>query len=227
MIRLHREGRIIIPVSFLLLAGVWSALYFPFLRGTSVWWMGVVLGLAAIVFFGLVLNFFRNPVIKTTSLPGGIIAPADGKVVVIEDIEDPIFFKGKVKQISIFMSPLNVHVNRNPISGKVKFFKYSPGKYLVAWHPKSSTENEQTFTAIEAADGTVVGFKQIAGAVARRICWYVKEGDQVEQAAEMGFIKFGSRIDILVPVTTQVDVSLNQMVAGGVTVIGMLPGKKR
>lgn len=226
MIRLHREGRVLIPASFLVLAGIWSALYFPLLRGSAVWWIGVILALAAIVMFGLVLNFFRNPVIQKTVVPGGVIAPADGKVVVIEDIEDPIFFKGKVKQISIFMSPLNVHVNRNPISGRVKFFKYSPGKYLVAWHPKSSTENEQTFTAIEGEDGTVVGFKQIAGAVARRICWYVKEGDAVQQSEEMGFIKFGSRIDVLVPTDMQVDVELGQMVAGGVTVLGMLPGRK-
>lgn len=226
MIRLHREGRILIPASFLVLAGIWSALYFPLLRGSSVWWIGVILALAAIVMFGLVLNFFRNPVIQKTVVAGGVIAPADGKVVVIEDIEDPIFFKGRVKQISIFMSPLNVHVNRNPISGRVKFFKYSPGKYLVAWHPKSSTENEQTFTAIEGADGTIVGFKQIAGAVARRICWYVKEGDAVQQSEEMGFIKFGSRIDVLVPTDMQVDVELGQMVAGGVTLLGMLPGRK-
>lgn len=221
MIRLHREGRIIIPVAFLLLAGIWSAIYFPLLKGTDFWWIGVILGLAAITFYGFVLNFFRNPIIDLVASPNGVIAPADGKVVVIEDVEDPIYFKHKVKQISIFMSPLNVHVNRNPISGRVKFFKYSPGKYLVAWHPKSSTENEQTYTVIEGAHGEV-GFKQIAGAVARRICWYVKEGDQAEQGQEMGFIKFGSRIDVLVPTDFKVNVELGQMVHGGVTVLGEL-----
>lgn len=218
MIRMHREGRVLIPVSFLLVAGLWSALYFPLLRGTPVWWLGVILALAGLIFFGLVLNFFRNPAIAATVREDAIVCPCDGKVVVIEEVYDPVYFKAQVRQISIFMSPLNVHVNRNPIGGKVKFFLYSPGKYLVAWHPKSSTENEQTYTVVENARWTI-GFKQIAGAVARRIRWYVKEGDAVAQSEEMGFIKFGSRMDLLIPLDVGVKVKLEEVVFGGVTVI--------
>lgn len=216
--RLHKEGRVLIPLSFLILAAIWSAVYFPLLHGTSLLWVGIILGLAAMVFFGFVVNFFRNPVVQINKKPNGILAPADGKVVVIEEVQDDIFFKGKVLQVSIFMSPLNVHVNRNPISGTLKFFKYFKGKYLVAYHPKSSTENEQTYYAIEGPAGTVA-FKQIAGAVARRICWYIKEGESLEQGEEMGFIKFGSRIDLLMPTDVKVNVELGQMVSGAVTEI--------
>lgn len=216
--RIHKEGRFIIPVSLILLAGVWSGLYFPWLRHTSFWWLGMILLMAAVIMFGLILNFFRNPPIPAHTDPNSIIAPADGKVVVIEEVEDKLYFNGPVRQISIFMSPLNVHVNRNPISGTVKYHKYSPGKFLVAYHPKSSTDNEQTLFVIEN-EKWEVGFKQIAGAVARRICWYIKEGDAVEQSQEMGFIKFGSRIDLLVPLDAKVNVELGEMVRGGVSVI--------
>ena len=223
MIRLHREGRFLIPISFTLLAGIWAVLYFLLLQGTAFWWIGVILGLAALIFFGLILNFFRNPEILPTLDERAIVCPCDGRVVVIEEVFDPIYFKKNVRQISIFMSPLNVHVNRNPIGGVVKFFLYSPGKYLVAWHPKSSTENEQTFTVVEN-DRWAIGFKQIAGAVARRICWYVKEGDQVVQTAEMGFIKFGSRMDLLIPLEAEVAVKLEEVVFGGKTVIARQKG---
>jgi phosphatidylserine decarboxylase len=216
--RLHKEGRVLIPLSFLILFGVWSALYFPLLSGTAVWWIGVVLGLAALIMFGLVLNFFRNPPIEARIKEDAIISPCDGKVVVIEEVFDPIYFKAQVRQVSIFMSPLNVHVNRNPIGGRVKWFKYMPGLYLVAWHPKSSTDNEMTYTVVEN-DRWTVGFKQIAGAVARRICWYVKEGDEVKQTEEMGFIKFGSRMDLLFPLDAEIKVKLDEVVFGGVTII--------
>ncbi len=216
--RLHKEGRVLIPVSFLVLAGIWSAIYFPLLCGTSVWWIGVILGMAALIMFGLVVNFFRNPEIDATVQENAIVCPCDGKVVVIEEVYDPIYFKAQVRQISIFMSPLNVHVNRNPIGGRVKWFKYMPGLYLVAWHPKSSTDNEMTYTVVEN-DRWTVGFKQIAGAVARRICWYVKEGDEVKQSDEMGFIKFGSRMDLLIPLDADIKVKLEEVVFGGVTVI--------
>ena len=216
--RLHKEGRVLIPLSFLILAGVWSALYFPLLMGSSVWWIGVILGMAAMIMFGLVVNFFRNPAIDATVKENAIVCPCDGKVVVIEEVFDPIYFKAQVRQVSIFMSPLNVHVNRNPISGVVKYFKYMPGLYLVAWHPKSSTDNEMTYTVVEN-DRWAVGFKQIAGAVARRICWYIKEGDAVKQTEEMGFIKFGSRMDLLIPLDAEIKVELEQVVFGGVTVI--------
>ncbi len=221
MMRLHREGKVIIPVSLLILVSIWSALYFPWLRTTSYWYVGIILAMAGVIFFGFVLNFFRNPHIDTKTDPGAIIAPADGKVVVMEEINDPHFFKGPVRQISIFMSPLNVHVNRNPIAGRVAYHHYKPGKYLVAYNPKSSQLNEQTMFVIEN-DKWQVGFKQIAGAVARRICWYIKEGDEVEQSQEMGFIKFGSRIDVLVPLDAEIQVDLNEPVRGGVTVLAKI-----
>jgi phosphatidylserine decarboxylase len=151
-----------------------------------------------------------------------IICPADGKVVVIEEAQENEYFKDKRLQISVFMSPINVHVNRNPISGIVKFFKYHPGKYLVAWDPKSSTDNERTTVVVENSNGVPVLFRQIAGALARRIVWYVKEGDQVEQGKEFGFIKFGSRVDVFLPVGTQVNVNLGDKVKGGVTVLATL-----
>ncbi len=215
---LHREGRIIIPVSFFIIAGVWSALYFSLLRDSQIWPLGMILLFAGIILFGLILNFFRNPNVEVVTDPEGVIAPADGKVVVIEEIEDPHYFKGKVTQVSIFMSPINVHVNRNPISGLVKFHRYHKGKYLVAYNPKSSQENEQTMFVI-GNDLWEIGFKQIAGAVARRICWYIKEGDQVDQCQEMGFIKFGSRIDVLIPTDAEILVELDQPVRGGITTL--------
>lgn len=152
---------------------------------------------------------------------GKIISPCDGKVVVIEDAYDDEYFKEKRLQISIFMSPANVHVNRNAVSGEVVYSKYHKGKYLVAWHPKSSTENERHSVVIKQ-NGVEVMVKQIAGAVAKRIVNYLKVGQQVEQTAEMGFIKFGSRVDLLLPVGTQVNVELNQVVRGGLTVIATL-----
>lgn len=172
-----------------------------------------------LVIFIIVVQFFRNPVRKTPKNANHIIAPADGKVVVIEEVDEPEFLKTRCKQISIFMSPFNVHVNRNPISGTVEFCKYHPGKYLVAWHPKSSTENERTSIAIKTSDGKRVLFRQIAGALARRIVWYVKEGVSVEQGEEFGFIKFGSRVDIFIPLEAKVLVKIGDKPVGGETVI--------
>lgn len=151
-----------------------------------------------------------------------IIAPADGTVVVIEQVEEKEYFNDKRTQISIFMSPLNVHVNRYPVSGRVSYLKYHPGLYLVAWHPKSSTENERTTVVVKTASGQEVLFRQIAGAVARRIKYYCKPGDDAVQGAEMGFIKFGSRVDILLPVGCKVTAKLNDKVKGGETVIAQL-----
>ncbi len=147
-----------------------------------------------------------------------LICPADGKVVVIEETTETEYFKDKRLQVSIFMSPLNVHVNRNPMSGVVKYFKYHPGKYLVAWHPKSSTENERTTVVLGNNRGEIL-MRQIAGALARRICWYIKEGDNVTQNGEFGFIRFGSRVDIYLPVGTKVDVKIGDVVQGGVTTL--------
>lgn len=150
------------------------------------------------------------------------MAPADGKVVVIEEAFEDEYLKEKRKQISIFMSPVNVHVNRSPIRGVVEFFKYHPGKYLVAWHPKSSTENERTTMVLKLDDGMKILVRQIAGAVARRIKWYVKEGSQLDQGAEFGFIKFGSRVDVFVPLDAEILVSLDQVTKGGRTPLARL-----
>jgi phosphatidylserine decarboxylase len=172
--------------------------------------------------FVTILQFFRNPNILVQINEEQIICPADGKVVVIEETEETEFLKDKRIQISVFMSPINVHVNRNPISGKVTHSKYHPGKFLVAWHPKSSTENERTTVVVENSKGVSILFRQIAGALARRIVCYSKEGDEVIQGEQFGFIKFGSRVDVFLPLGSEVSVELNQMVKGGVTVLAHL-----
>ncbi len=181
----------------------------------------VIFGIC-LFFFLVVLQFFRKPTRKTPINPNHIIAPADGKVVVIEEVIETEYFKGPRRQVSIFMSPINVHINFNPLSGIVSYFKYHPGKYLVAWHPKSSTENERTTVVTKHENGTEVLFRQIAGAMARRICWYVKEGDIVKQGEEFGFIKFGSRVDIYLPLNAKILVNLEDRPVGGETVIAEL-----
>lgn len=213
---IHKEGKATILITLVVLFALNWAIgqFFPDL----IWLQDAVMGVSLILLV-IVLQFFRNPPITPTLGDNLVISPADGKVVVIEEVVDEEYFQGKCLQISVFMSPFNVHVNRNPVSGLVRYFKYHPGKYLVAWHPKSSTENERTTTVIETASGKQVLFKQIAGALAKRIVWYVKEGQQVQQSAEMGFIKFGSRVDVLLPLSTTVKVSLNQKVKGGRTVL--------
>lgn len=186
-----------------------------------IWLQNIFIGLS-IVFLIIILQFFRNPSIKPTLGENLVVSPADGKVVVIEEVSETEYFNEKRLQISVFMSPFNVHVNRNPVAGIVKYFKYHPGKYLVAWHPKSSTENERTTTVIENGNKVQILFRQIAGALAKRIVWYVKEGQPVQQAGEMGFIKFGSRVDIFVPLNANVKVALNQKVKGGQTILAEL-----
>lgn len=213
---LHREGKATIFLTLLFLVVLNFPLHY-FLPELE--WLHNILLVLSIVFLIIILQFFRNPKVTTPINAAHVISPADGKVVVIEEVEEPEYFQGKRLQISVFMSPFNVHVNRNPISGIVKYFKYHPGKYLVAWHPKSSTENERTTTVIQHPNGVEVLFRQIAGALAKRIVWYVKEGQPVVQGAEMGFIKFGSRIDIYLPIGTKVNVQLNEKVKGGKTVL--------
>lgn len=168
--------------------------------------------------FVFIVSFFRIPKRSYTTGDSSVVAPADGKVVVIEEITDEEYFSEKRVQVSIFMSPVNVHVNRNPISGVVKYTHYHKGKYLVAWHPKSSIENERYSVVIENDKGSVL-VKQIAGALAKRISNYLTVGEEVIQGEEMGFIKFGSRVDVLLPLTATINVKLNQVVKGGVTVI--------
>ncbi|MBD1430829.1 phosphatidylserine decarboxylase family protein [Sphingobacterium litopenaei] len=174
--------------------------------------------LSAFLFITIV-QFFRSPKKLITLDENAVLCPADGKVVVIEETEETEYFKDKRLQVSIFMSPTNVHVNRNPISGIVSYFKYHPGKFLVAWHPKSSTENERTTVVVKKSNEVEVLFRQIAGALARRIVWYVKEGDNVQQGEEFGFIKFGSRVDVFLPIGTKITVNIGEKVVGGKTVI--------
>lgn len=213
---IHKEGYKIIFFTMLILA----VANFVMMYFTPDWLANIFLGLSVIFFF-LVVQFFRNPKRETKINDKHIIAPADGKVVVIEDVMEDEFFKEKRKQISIFMSPLNVHVNRNPISGQVKYAKYHPGKYLVAWHPKSSTENERTTVVIEN-NKTAILFRQIAGAVARRIVMYSKEGQYANQGEDMGFIKFGSRIDVFVPLDCKINVNIDEKTKGGETILATL-----
>jgi phosphatidylserine decarboxylase len=216
--RIHKEGFAIILITTLLLGGIYALS--QWLLGDT--WISKVILILCLVMYVLVVQFFRNPKRFTPVNPFHIIAPADGKVVVIEEVDEPEYFKDKRKQISIFMSPLNVHVNRNPIGGTVKYVRYYPGKYLVAWHPKSSTENERTTVVIENGNYAVL-FRQIAGALARRIIYYSREGQQVAQGADMGFIRFGSRVDVFVPANAVVKVKLGEMTRGGETVLAAMP----
>jgi phosphatidylserine decarboxylase len=173
--------------------------------------------------FLLILQFFRSPVRQMAVGERKVDCPADGKVVAIEEVEDQEYFHGEKRiQVSIFMSPLNVHLNRYPIAGRISYAKYHPGKFLVAWHPKSSTENERNTVVIETRFGVEVLVRQIAGFVARRIVWYCEEDEHVDQCAELGFIKFGSRVDLLLPLNADIQVELEQKVRGGVTVIAEL-----
>ena len=212
--RLHREGFTIIFVTTLVLLGLNYGV--QALAGEGLI-SQIFLGLSLVIFV-LVVQFFRNPSRNTPQGEGLIIAPADGKVVVIEEVEEPEYFRDKRKQVSIFMSPVNVHVNRAPVTGKVLYYKYFKGKYLVAWHPKSSTENERT-TVVMEENGKQVLFRQIAGALARRIVCYVKPGVELNRGDEYGFIKFGSRIDLYLPLDTEILVDLNQKTVGGETII--------
>jgi len=215
---IHREGRTLLFVLLVILFAInWGiSVFFP-----QPVIQNIVIGIS-IIFYLLILQFFRIPVFKIEKNEKQILAPADGKVVVIEETEETEYLKGKRKQISIFMSPINVHVNLMPVTGSISYFKHHPGKYLVAWHPKSSTENERTTVVAKMKDGTEILFRQIAGALARRIKWYVKESQTLEQGDEFGFIKFGSRVDIYLPLNAKVKVSVDQVTKGGKTVIAEL-----
>ena len=210
---IHKEGyRIILTTIAILLGLNYAIAYF------SIEWLNTITLIASIIFFFLILQFFRNPMRKVTASENEVVAPADGKVVVIEEVEETEYFKDKRLQVSIFMSPINVHVNRYPINGKVQYAKYHPGKYLVAWHPKSSTENERTTVVVEN-DKIAVLFRQIAGALARRIVMYSKQNDIAIKGEDFGFIKFGSRVDLFFPLGTKIEVQLNQVVIGNKTII--------
>ncbi len=184
--------------------------------------LSTLLFIFSLVLLVLVFYFFRNPGIKPNLDANGILCPCDGKVVVIEEVEEPEFFKDQRIQVSIFMSPLNVHINWYPISGKVLYAVHHAGKFMRAWLPKASSENERSTVVIEREDGQKILMRQIAGAVARRIVTYAQEGETVEQGGEEGFIKFGSRVDVFLPLGSNIEVSLNEIVKGNQTIIATL-----
>lgn len=216
---IHKEGRVLLFVLLILLFVVNWLVYYFFPASILAQNSAIVV---SVLFYLLILQFFRNPVFSITKSEKTVIAPADGKVVVIEEVEETEYLKGKRKQISIFMSPVNVHVNRMPVGGQISFYRYHAGKYLVAWHPKSSTENERTTVVVKMKNGVEVLFRQIAGALARRIKCYVKEGQSLEQGDEFGFIKFGSRVDIFLPLDAKIVVKIGDITKGGRTVIAEL-----
>jgi phosphatidylserine decarboxylase len=213
---IHREGYKTIAIATLFFGGVNLSVFYFF--SASLMWLCVSVFIITLALLLFLVSFFRIPHRKYTINENAIIAPADGKVVVIEEITDMEYFKDKRLQVSIFMSPANVHVNRNPISGEVVYNRYHKGKYLVAWHPKSSTDNERHSVVIRKGNMEIL-VKQIAGALAKRIVNYLNTGQLVKQTEEMGFIKFGSRVDLILPRGTTVNVQLGQVVQGGVTVI--------
>ncbi len=215
MPRFHREGYIIILITCLI---VFSGLFLVNTYISNFWIMKTVQVFLLFILI-MILQFFRNPRRVTQINDHQIIAPVDGKVVVIEEVEETEYFKGKRLQVSIFMSPINVHVTRYALSGIVKYSKYHPGKYLVAWHPKSSTENERTTIVVENKSFGEVLYRQIAGALAKRIVNYAVEGEKVVQGTDAGFIKFGSRVDVFLPLDAKVKVKLGYKVKGGEQVI--------
>jgi phosphatidylserine decarboxylase len=219
---LHKEGRASIAIASVVFIALVGTAYTVFAENMIV---QALLSAVAVFQLVIILQFFRKPdrTLKENDL--FLYSPCDGKVVVIEETVENEFYQDKRVQVSIFMSPLNVHINWYPIKGIVKYFKYHPGKFLVAWHPKSSTDNERTTVVVENKNGFSILLRQIAGALARRIECYAKEGEQIDQGSEMGFIKFGSRVDIFLPVGTKILVDLEEKVTGNRTPIAELPTK--
>ncbi|EIJ38931.1 MULTISPECIES: phosphatidylserine decarboxylase family protein [Galbibacter] len=211
----HKEGHKIIAITFILVAAAIIIAQFYI----DIYWLKTLIQVVFLFILVLILQFFRNPKRTTQITDENIIAPVDGKVVVIEEVFEKEYFKDKRIQVSIFMSPINVHVTRYALSGIVKYSKYHPGKFLVAWHPKASEENERTTVVVKNASYGEVLYRQIAGALAKRIVNYAKEGDEVVQGTDAGFIKFGSRVDLFLPLGTDIKVALNQKVKGGVDII--------
>lgn len=211
----HKEGYFIIITTFLICASI--VLFAEYFIGHKI--AKIILQIGALVALVLVLQFFRNPHRNTILNEKHLLAPVDGKVVIIEEVYEKEYFKDQRIQVSIFMSPINVHVTRYPMSGKVNFSKYHPGKYLVAWHPKSSELNERTTIVLENEQFGEILYRQIAGAVARRIVNYAKVGDSAIQGEDAGFIKFGSRVDLFLPLGTSVNLVMDQVVRGGETII--------
>lgn len=217
--RIHPEGYKILAITFIGLL-IFNLALRPFLMNFPT--IQILVGITSVVAFLMVLQFFRSPLRVFNIDKEVVMCPADGKIVTIEETEETEYFKDKRIQVSIFMSPTNVHINWAPISGLVKYMKYHPGKYLVAWHPKSSTENERTSLVIENEETSLL-VRQIAGAVARRIVFYGIEGNEIKQGDEIGFIKFGSRVDVFFPVGSEISVKIGDKVKGRITKLGRVP----
>jgi phosphatidylserine decarboxylase len=211
----HKEGKASIIIAFIFTIVTMSAIWLIKMPQ----WLQIALSIVSISLLFIILQFFRNPKRNTILSDSTVVSPVDGKVVVIEKVQENEYFKGERLMISVFMSPINVHVTRYPIGGKVAYSKYHPGKYLVAWHPKASEENERTTVVVDHKNGKQVMHRQIAGALAKRIMNYAQEKESIIQGSESGFIKFGSRVDVYLPIDTPVSVSLNQKVKGGETVL--------
>ena len=219
--KIHREGFLIIAIAFIIVSFLEIGNYFLY-EVTGWKWLLILIWLIGLTLLTLVVQFFRIPKRTFTAEDNDIICPADGEVVVIEEVEETEYFKDKRIQVSIFMSPLNVHANYNPIAGIIKYVKYHKGLFLVAWHPKSSTDNERSTVVTQHKSGKEVLFRQVAGAVARRICYYVQENQEVKAGEEYGFIKFGSRIDLFLPLDSTINVKIGDVVKGRTTKIGKL-----
>ena len=215
--RIHKEGKSILLGTLVVLLST----HFILTKYSTMMYYAIFSAISTLFYVWMVW-FFRNPRRIISLREGCVLAPADGTVVDIKEVYEDEYLQDKRIQISVFMSPFNVHVNRNPISGIVKFFKYHPGKYLVAWHPKSSTKNERTTIVVEYGQGVQVLFRQIAGFLARRIRFYLREGERVQQGSEFGFIKFGSRVDVFLPLNTKVKVSFGDKVKGGISILAEL-----
>ncbi|AVR44033.1 phosphatidylserine decarboxylase family protein [Christiangramia fulva] len=215
----HKEGYNIMVITAIILIAINVVSY----SLINIYWVKFAIAAASVILFFLILQFFRNPKRVTEKNDEHIIAPVDGKVVAIEEVFEKEYFKDNRLQISIFMSPVNVHVTRHPVGGEVTYSKYHPGRFLVAWHPKSSEENERTTVVVKNNVAGEIMYRQIAGAMAKRIVNYAEVGQQVVQGSDSGFIKFGSRVDVFVPVGTQVNVEINQKVKGGISVIANIP----
>ena len=214
---IHKEGRNIIIISFLIIV-LLNLLLYAYIDLSKI--ISVLILVSSILIFSFLLQFFRSPLIKIQSDNNVLISPADGKIVIIDKVIEDEYFKTENIQVSIFMSPFNVHVNRNPISGSVEYYKYHSGKYLLAWHPKSSRLNERNTIVINSSRNVKILIRQIAGTIARRIKCYLKKGDKVNQCEEFGFIKFGSRVDLFLPLEFNLDVKLGDKTFAGITKIG-------
>ncbi len=217
--KIHKEGKNTLIIAFFLVA---ILAYILLAVGPDILWYQIPISIAALIFYTLIVRFFRVPKRTFEFKDGVILAPADGEVVVIEKVFEDEYLKEDCIQISVFMSPYDIHINWYPIKGKVRYYKYHPGKHMVAWHPKSSKLNERTTVCLQVENNKMVLVRQIAGAIARRIVCYAKAGDSVKQNDELGFIKFGSRVDVYLPLSAKPKVNLKDKVVGGVTVIAEL-----